>query len=161
MIRAARDTDIVQILKIWNREIRETLITFNSAEKTSDDLSSLLKQKAADAQPFLVAEIDDEILGFATYGQFRGGVGYRHTAEHTVVLAPNARGQGVGRQLMSAVEFHAKKNGFHSMWAGVCAENPDGVAFHKRLGYAEIAQLPEVGFKFGRWLDLVLMQKHL
>lgn len=161
MIRDACEADIDQILEIWNREIRETLITFNSAEKTEDDLAALLKQKATDSQPFLVTEQDNEILGFATYGQFRGGVGYRHTAEHTVVLAPNARGQGVGRHLMQAVETHAKENGFHSMWAGVCAENPDAVAFHKRLGYTEIAQLPEVGFKFGRWLDLILMQKHL
>lgn len=161
MIRAATEDDIDQLRSIWNREIRDTLITFNSAEKSVEDLKTLLKQKATDNQPFLVAEQADEILGFATYGQFRGGVGYRHTAEHSVVLAPNARGQGVGRQLMSAVETHAKENDFHSMWAGVCAENPDAVAFHKRLGYAEIAQLPEVGFKFGRWLDLILMQKHL
>jgi phosphinothricin acetyltransferase len=161
MIRHVTENDIDQILAFWNHEIRETLITFNSAEKSYADMQSLLRQKRAENQPFLVAEQNDEIIGFATYGQFRGGIGYRHTAEHTVVLAPNARGKGTGRQLMSAIEEHAKMQGFHSMWAGVSGGNPDAVTFHKRVGYVEGALLPEVGFKFGRWLDLILMQKHL
>ena len=81
--------------------------------------------------------------------------------EHSVILAPEGRGRGLGRALMAAIEAHAAGQGAHSMFAGVSAANPDGRAFHARIGYRELAVLPEVGFKFGRWLDLVLMQKML
>jgi phosphinothricin acetyltransferase len=81
--------------------------------------------------------------------------------EHTVMLAPSARGRGIGRALMAALEDHARAGGAKSMFAGVSAANPEGRAFHARLGYGEVAVLPAVGFKAGHWLDLVLMQKFL
>jgi phosphinothricin acetyltransferase len=81
--------------------------------------------------------------------------------EHTIQLAPEASGRGHGRALMTAVEDHARAGGAHSMFAGVSGENPEGRAFHARLGYVETAILPQVGWKFGRWMDLVLMQKIL
>lgn len=161
MIRAAKAGDAAQIRAFWNTEIRDTLITFNSVEKTESDLVAMIEEKASAGLGFLVAEVDGDILGFATYGQFRGGIGYKHTAEHTIVLAPDARGRGVGRSLMAAIEQHARDMGFHTMWAGVSAGNPDGVVFHERVGYEKVAVLPEVGRKFDQWLDLVLMQKRL
>ena len=161
MIRAAKAEDAAQIRAFWNTEIRDTLITFNSVEKTESDLVAMIEEKASAGLGFLVAEVDGDILGFATYGQFRGGIGYKHTAEHTIVLAPDARGRGVGRSLMAAIEQHARDMGFHTMWAGVSAGNPDGVVFHERVGYEKVAVLPEVGRKFDQWLDLVLMQKRL
>ena len=81
--------------------------------------------------------------------------------EHTVILSARAQGRGVGRALMSAIEDHARASGVHVMMAGVSAENPDGVAFHKAVGYAQVARIPQVGRKFGRWMDLVLLQKLL
>ena len=161
MIRTAKAGDAAQIRAFWNTEIRDTLITFNSVEKTESDLVAMIEEKASAGLGFLVAEVDGDILGFATYGQFRGGIGYKHTAEHTIVLAPDARGRGVGRSLMAAIEQHARDMGFHTMWAGVSAGNPDGVVFHERVGYEKVAVLPEVGRKFDQWLDLVLMQKRL
>lgn len=161
MIRAATAADAAQIAIIWNGIIRDTLITFNPVEKTVADVAALIAQKDEVGHGFLVAEVDGVVMGFATYGQFRGGQGYRHAAEHTIVLADEARGRGLGPRLMEALEDHARGAGMHTLFAGVSAENPAGVAFHKRIGFAELAVLTEVGRKWDRWIDLVLMQKRL
>lgn len=159
MIRPATDQDAAAICAIWNPEIRDTLVTFNSVEKSPGDITGMVAEKGSG---FVVFEGNDaNILGFAFYGQFRGGVGYRHTAEHTIVLESAARGRGVGRALIGAICDHARAAGMHSLIAGVSAGNPDGVAFHARLGFEEIARLPEVGRKFDRWIDLIVMQKML
>lgn len=157
MIRLARTEDATRIADIQNAIIRDTAFTFNSQEKTSNELETAI----AELPCFMVAELNGDIAGFASYQQFRRGIGYGLTMEHTIVLAPQARGNGAGRALMEAIEEHARAAGVGSMWAGVSGENPDGVKFHARLGYTQIATLPRVGFKFGRWMDLVLMQKWL
>lgn len=160
-LRPATAADAAAILAIWNPVIRDTLITFNPSEKTEAELIALLQGKAALGQPFMVADAGGQVQGFATYGQFRGGAGYAHTLEHTLILAPQARGQGMGRALITALEEHARAQGAHSMFGGVSAANPKGIAFHAAVGYAEVARLKQVGFKAGQWLDLVLMQKFL
>ena len=157
MIRPAETRDASQIAAIQNQVIRDTAITFNPVEKNPAEISQAIE----DGLCFLVAEEASTILGFASYMQFRRGLGYGRTMEHSIVLAPEARGKGLGRILMAALEDHARAAGVGSMWAGVSGENPAGVAFHARLGYDEIATLPQVGFKFGRWMDLVLMRKWL
>ncbi len=157
MIRPAVKDDFPQIAKIWNQIIRDTAATFTNAEK---EVAELVQANAA-GRPFFVAEQDGKVVGFATYFPFRSGPGYARTKEHTIQLAPDARGKGLGRGLMEAVEDHARDAGVHTIWAGISSENPDGKAFHAALGYEEIAVLPEVGRKFGRWMDLILMRKVL
>lgn len=161
MIRAATSADATGIAAIWNPVIRDTAITFNSAEKTVADIAGLILSRTSDGHAFLVAEDGGRIAGFATYAQFRGGIGYARTMEHTILLAPTAQGRGLGRALLTAIEDHARAAGALSLFAGVSAENPAGRAFHARLGFAEVAILQRVGFKFGRSMDLVLMQKFL
>lgn len=161
MIRPAAEADIPGILAIWNPVIRDTVVTFNSAQKSPEDLARMIADRNAAGHAFLVADDGAGVAGFATYSQFRGGVGYARTMEHTVILAPGAGGRGLGRALMAGIEDHARAGGAGSMFAGVSAENPEGRAFHAAIGYAEVAVLSRVGFKFGRWFDLVLMQKFL
>ncbi|MDG1802345.1 MAG: GNAT family N-acetyltransferase [Paracoccaceae bacterium] len=161
MIRAASIDDASEICGIWNPIIRDSSVTFNSIEKTPSDVAAMIRDKQGANQRFCVAQLDSAVVGFATYGQFRGGIGYQHTVEHSIILDPAAQGQGVGRLLMDDLFEHARANGMHSMFAGVSGENPAGVAFHAALGFETIGRLPEVGFKFGRWFDLVLMQKRL
>ncbi|MCP5088159.1 MAG: N-acetyltransferase [Rhodobacteraceae bacterium] len=160
-IRPATHADAPAIAAIWNPMIRDTLITFNAVEKAPADICTMIDAKAAGGHAFLVATEEDQTLGFATYGQFRGGVGYARTMEHTIILAPATQGKGVGRALMLAIEDHARIGGSHSIFAGVSAANPAGVAFHQACGYHEVVTLSEVGYKNGRWLDLVLLQKTL
>ena len=161
MIRDATPGDAAGIAAIWNPVIRDTAITFNSAEKSPADIAAMIRTRQGDGHGFLVTEDEGRILGFATYAQFRGGVGYARTMEHTILLDPAAHGRGLGRALMQAVEDHARARGAISIFAGVSAENPAGRAFHAALGYAEVAILQRVGYKFGRTMDLVLMQKFL
>ena len=162
ILRRAEPRDAPGIAEIWNPEIRETAITFDSAERTDADVAALIDARSAAGHAFFVAErADGGCLGFATYFQFRGGLGYARTMEHTIVLAPAARGKGLGRELMTAVEDHARAGGAHSIFGGVSSGNPAGLAFHARLGFVEAAILREVGWKFGRWFDLHLMRKML
>ncbi|WP_172296972.1 GNAT family N-acetyltransferase [Pseudoruegeria sp. HB172150] len=161
MIRHAETADAGAIASIWNPVIRDTDITFNPAEKSKEDVAAIIATRATDGHAFFVAEEHGDIVGFATYFQFRGGKGYARCMEHTVILATEAHGRGFGRALMSAVEDHARAGGAHSIFAGVSSGNPAGIAFHARLGYREVAVLPEVGWKFDRWYDLHLMQKML
>ena len=161
MIRPANAEDISQIVKIWNPFIKDTTVTFSSEEKTPENVAQMIQSRRDAGREFLVAEDEGQIAGFATYDQFRGGDGYRRAMEHTVILAPKVQGMGVGRQLMTAIEAHAKAAGVHTMVAGVSGENTAAIDFHRALGYKFVALLPESGRKFDRWLDLVLLQKRL
>jgi L-amino acid N-acyltransferase len=161
ILRTAEARDAAGVAAIWNPVIRDTAATFTTLEKTPEGLAADFATRAAEGKLFLLAEVAGEILGFATYFQFRNGPGYARTMEHSIILAPAARRRGIGRALMAALEDHVRAGGVHSLWAGVSAENPQGFAFHLSVGFAEIARLPEVGYKFGRWMDLVLMQKIL
>lgn len=156
-VRDAGAADAGQVAGIWNHYIEGTAVTFNAAIKSVDEVAAEIAARPA----FVVAAEDGEILGFATYGQFRGGVGYRYSVENTVLLAPGRSGQGLGRALIEGLCTRARAQGHHSMIAGVSGENPAGVAFHARCGFVTVATIPEVGYKFGRWMDLVLMQRML
>lgn len=159
MIRPARTGDAAAIADLWNPIIRDTVITFNPVEKTVPEIAQMI-----DAPPpgaFLVAEGAAGLLGFARFFQFRGGLGYAHTMEHTINLTPDARGTGLGRAMMMALETAARGQGAHSMVAAITGSNTGSIGFHAALGYAHVGTMPQAGWKFGLWHDLVLMQKLL
>jgi phosphinothricin acetyltransferase len=134
------------------------LVTFTTDERSAAQIAEDIKARAPG---YLVAEHDSHVIGFATYGPFRTGPGYAQTCEHTIQLSPDARGKGVGRALMSALQDIAQAQGVHVLVAGISSANPGAEAFHAALGYSKVGLMPEVGFKFGQRLDLVLMQKIL
>lgn len=160
LIRRATGEDAGKIAEIWNPYIRDTAVTFNPVEKSVADVAAMIADRDDLGHATFVA-VTAGVIGFASYAQFRGGAGYATCMEHSILLAPAARGLGAGRGLMTALCAHARAAGAHQMIAGVSAENPDGVAFHAAIGFAEIARVREAGSKFGRFIDLVLMQKFL
>lgn len=99
------------------------------------------------------------IAGYATYGAFRPGPGYRRCVEHTIHLAPDWRGQGTGGALLSAIEAHATRAGHRSLIGGLSGENAAAIAFHRKHGFQEAGRIRDAGRKFDRWIDLILMQK--
>ena len=157
ILRDATGADAGAIATIWNREIRDGVSTFNTIEKELGALKAAIASEAV----FKVVEDADAVLGFATFGPFRGGPGYVHSMEHTIYLAEDARGRGVGRMLMAALQEEARARDIHVLVAGVGSENAAGIAFHTRLGFVEVGRMPQIGRKFGRWMDLVLLQKML
>jgi phosphinothricin acetyltransferase len=155
-VRRAGPADAAAICALANPVIRDTTITFTTEPRREEAVAALVA-----AQPHWVAEAGGGVVGFATHFPFRAGPGYAFTREHSVMLAPGARGRGLGRALMAAVEADAAAQGIHTLWAGISAENAPACAFHAALGFAETARLPQVGRKFGRWIDLILMHKVL
>ena len=158
IVRPARRADAAAICAIVNPIIRDTTITFTTEERVPGEVADEIDARLP---AFLVAETGEGVIGYATFGAFRKGPGYAATREHSVHLAPGARGQGAGRALMAALEAVAVAQGVHVLVAGISGSNPGAVAFHARLGFAETGRMAQVGRKAGRWLDLVLMQKIL
>ena len=160
-IRSAIISDAGAIAAFWGPMIRDTHVTFEHTAKSAPDVAAMITDCGASGYAFLVAEDAGRVVGYATYRQFRAGTGYAHTVEHSVILAPIGQGRGVGRALLGALEDHARDAGVHSMIAAISSENPDAIAFHRGLGYREVAIMPEAGRKFDRWLDLHMLQKIL
>lgn len=160
ILRPAEAEDLPNLAAFWNGIIRDTTITFTTVPKTEADLAAMIAARRAAGREFFVVREGDAI-GLASYDQFRAGPGYAHAMEHTILLPPALRGRGMGRALMERVEAHARAGGAHTLFAGVSGENAGAIAFHHRIGFDVAARYPEVGRKFGRWLDLVLMMKRL
>ncbi|WP_170607069.1 GNAT family N-acetyltransferase [Ruegeria arenilitoris] len=157
-IRHAQPADSASITQITNTSIRDSLATFTTEVRQPESIAADIEARSG---YFLVAEEEGKVLGFATYGPFRSGPGYAHTREHSIQLTPEARGRGIGRALMTTLENAAIENNVHVLVAGISSENPPAIAFHMALGFSEVGRMPQVGRKWGRWLDLVLMQKIL
>jgi phosphinothricin acetyltransferase len=108
--------------------------------------------------PFIVARDASGVLGFGTFGDFRAPPCYRHSVEHSVHVRADRRGQGVGRALIIELLARAAASSKHIMIAGIDADNAVSIGLHIKLGFSKVGHFHEVGFKFGRWLDLVFLQ---
>lgn len=156
-IRDATTTDAAAIAAIYNDAVAHTTAVWNDALVDAAERRAWIDARQSDGFPVIVAAAD-EVIGFATYGPWRPHDGYRHTVEHSVYVRDDQRGAGIGRALMQELMSRARAAGVHVMIAGVEAGNAASVAMHARLGFAETGRMPQVGAKFGRWLDLVFLQ---
>jgi L-amino acid N-acyltransferase YncA len=160
-IRDANDDDVPGILAIYNDVIATSTAVYREDPATLDDRQQWFAGRRTQGYPILVAADDSGIVGFATYGDFRPWPGYRFSVEHTVHVRADQRGRGVGTALMRVLVERAVDQGKHVMIGGVDADNEASLRFHERLGFERVAHLRQVGFKFGRWLDLVFLQRIL
>ncbi|MDT4859721.1 L-methionine sulfoximine/L-methionine sulfone acetyltransferase [compost metagenome] len=133
---------------IWN----ETLVDLANRR-------AWLAERNAAGFPVLVAvNAAGEVLGYASYGTWRSIEGFRHTVEHSVYVRGDQRGQGLGPALMQALVGRAREAGLHVLVAAIESENAASIRLHERLGFVTTGQMPQVGRKFDRWLDLTFMQ---
>jgi len=160
-VRDATEQDLPGVLAIYNEVIATSTAVYADLPVTLDDRLQWWRARTAQGYPVLVASDASGIVGFSTFGDFRTWPGYRFTVEHTVHVRADRRGRMVGRELMQALFPRAAALGKHVMIAGIDAANEASIRFHERLGFVRAAHLREVGFKFGRWLDLVLMQRSI
>ena len=159
-IRAATRADLPAILAITNQVIATSTAIYSLEPTTLAERGTWFDARIAAGFPVLVAAEHDTVLGFASFGEFRGAwPGYRHSVEHSVHVHADCRGRGIGPRLVAALFPLAQALGKHVMIGGIDAANGASLRMHAQLGFEQVAHFREVGHKFGRWLDLVFMQR--
>ena len=158
IIRAATEKDLSAILEIYNDAIINTTAVYDYKPHTPEMRKKWFDDKVKSGIPVLVAEQANAVAGFASYGPFRAWAAYKYSAEHSVYVHPDFRRQGIAKTLLIALIEKAKQKNVHTLIAGIDADNEISIRLHESLGFSEAGRLNEVGYKFGRWLNLVFMQ---
>jgi phosphinothricin acetyltransferase len=155
------ESDLPSVLEIYNDVILTSTAVYT--EKPVDLQNRLAWWRARTSQgfPILVARRDHEILGFASFGEFRSWPCYAGTVEHSVHVHAQHRGKGIGTRLVLALLARAETLNKHVMVGGIDAENVASLRLHRKLGFANAGHFHEVGYKFGRWLDLIFLERLL
>lgn len=158
LIRDARDEDAAAIAVIYNDAVLHTRAIWNDATVDADNRVRWIASRRRLGYPVLVA-LDDagEVVGYASFGDWRAFDGYRHTVENSVYVRADQRGGGIGTSLMGVLIERARACGKHVMIAAIEAGNAGSIRLHERLGFARTGTMRQVGAKFGEWLDLEFM----
>lgn len=158
-LREASKADLEAILRIYNDAVVGSTATYDLEPVSLASRTDWFKARQAAGFPVLVAEdTRGDVVGYATYGTFRALAGYAYTVEHSIYLREDHRGKGLGEWLLKALIIKARAAGLHVMLGGIDGENKGSLRFHERLGFREVARMPEVGRKFDSWRELVFMQ---
>jgi len=160
-IRPATSADSHAIAAIYAQYVLNNAATLELEPPDASEIERRMADVLARGLPYLVAEVDGLVAGYAYAGAFRPRPGYRYTVEDSVYLQPEFAGRGLGRSLLGELIVAAKASGCHQMVAMIGGENPASVAMHRSQGFAEVGVLREVGRKFGEWVDVTLMQREL
>jgi phosphinothricin acetyltransferase len=158
-IRPATTDDLPEILAIYNEVIANSTAVYTETPVSLADRQAWFEARRQQGFPVLVAGDAGDVLGFASFGDFRAWPCYRYSVEHSVHIRADARGRGLGAKLVEALLAEAQRLGKHVLIAGVDAANHASLRFHERLGFEPVGQFREVGYKFNRWLDLVFLQR--
>jgi L-amino acid N-acyltransferase len=157
-IRPARETDLPDILAIYNHVILNTTAVYQYVPQTLEMRKTWYDGKIKDGYPLFVAEETGRVVGLSTYGPFRAWAAYKYTVENSVYVAADQRGKGVARLLMEPLIEEARRQNYHAIIASIDATNEASLTLHRSFGFQEVAHFREVGYKFGRWLDLKFLE---
>ncbi len=164
VVRDAVVDDVAAITDIQNALIPTTNYEWTETPHSVESRTAWWRARVDDGAPVLVAVVDDVVVGWASYGDFRDRhrvPGYRFTVEHTIHIAESAWGTGVAAELLDVLLDRARGAGKRVMVAAIDGGNERSIRFHQRQGFVEVARMPGVGDKWGQRLDLVLLQMDL
>ena len=161
MIRPVQLSDADQIAEIYNYYVTETVITFEEDRVSGLEIQKRIENSVGAKMPWLVAEVEGQIVGYAYAGKWRERVAYRFAVESAVYVSHEKLGRGTGLSLYSALLDELEERGMHSVLGGIALPNPASVRLHERLGFEKVAHHREVGRKFERWIDVGFWQIQL
>ncbi|PWT72147.1 MAG: GNAT family N-acetyltransferase [Bacteroidetes bacterium] len=157
-IRQAKEDDVEALLSIYNDIIKNTTAVFEYHPHTLLMRQSWYASKQKDGYPVFVAEEGKKIMGFSSFGPFRAWPAYKYSVENSVYVADGCRGRGIGKLLIAPLIDAAVQRDMHIIVASIEATNESSIRLHQSFGFEEVAHFKQVGFKFGRWLDLKFFQ---
>ena len=160
-VRAATEADLPAILAIYNDAILNTTAIWNWDTVDLANRQAWFTARRTLDYPVLVAEAGDGVVAYASFGDWRPFDGFRFSVEHSVYVSASGQRKGIGSALLQALIGEARRLGKHVILGGIDATNAASLALHHRHGFVETARMPQVGQKFGRWLDLVFMQREV
>lgn len=159
LITCTFDQHAEAILAIFNDAIVNSTALYDYKPRAMETMRTWFEAKTKGNYPVLgLTDDKGELMGFASFGQFRNFPAYKYSVEHSVYVDTRFRGRGVGRRLLEETIAAATAQDYHMMIGGIDAENAASIALHKSLGFAHCASIKQAGFKFGRWLDLEFYQ---
>jgi L-amino acid N-acyltransferase YncA len=161
LIRSATRADAPALTEIYNHYVLETTVTFEETPVSADTMRTRVQGVTEASLPWLVLEADGALLGYAYATQWRERSAYRFSAESTVYLRHDAGGRGYGTALYDALLTALASRGVHAVMGGIVLPNAASVALHEKVGMRQVAHFREVGYKFGRWLDVGYWQRVL
>lgn len=157
-IRSYQNDDAEAIVAILNYYIENSTALYDYQLRAAEQQQAIFEEKQKKGFPVIVATIDDAVIGFGYYSEFRFREAYKFTVEHSVYVKPNEHGKGVGKVILQNLIDLAKKQKLHTMIGVIDAENTGSIAFHEQFGFVTAGIIKETGFKFDRWLHSVIMQ---
>lgn len=159
LIECTFDEHAQEILDIFNEAILNSTALYDYKPRTIENMVSWFHTKKQNGFPVIgMINEENKLVGFASYGTFRAWPAYKYSVEHSVYVHQEYRGQGIAIELMKALINTAQKHDVHTMIGGIDATNGSSIRLHEKLGFTHSGTLPQVGFKFGRWLDLAFYQ---
>ena len=161
IVRDATEEDLPDILEIHNDAVANTTAIWSVNPVDIDNRRLVLMERQARGFPFLVVAEGPRVMGYASFGDFRPHDGYFLTVEHSIYVSRNHRRRGIAARLFPPLIERATSLGKHAMIGGIDAANDASIRLHEAFGFERVGLLPQVGYKFGRFLDLLFMQKLL
>ena len=161
MIREAITEDLQDILAIYNDAIVNSTAVYTYQTQTIEDRRNWFQQKKEEGFPVLVYELDNKVVGFATFGPFRAWPAYKYSIEHSIYVDKNYRKKGIGTALLKELIAVANEREYMTLIAGIDADNEKSIAMHKNFGFEFVGTIQKAGYKFNRWLNLSFYQLEL
>jgi L-amino acid N-acyltransferase len=157
-IRQIKEADLPQTLVIYNDIILHTTAVYSYSPQTMKMREDWYAAKLKDGYPVFVAESEGKVVGFSSFGAFRAWDAYKYTIENSIYVLADQRGKGIGKRLLEPLIAAAREKDFHAIIASIDASNSVSLQLHRSFGFEEVAHFKQVGFKFGRWLDLKFLE---